>query len=189
MEYIRHSKAFYIQSIIYSAGRSKEAFIRYDVGLATQGGEAFVVSAVHEALAHAASLSRFFWPSHAAGKHTADLKTLKNRRAKKLRRAFGLADKSPLKDRQLRDALEHFDERLDRFLLDHHVGYFFPGPMVKDHTLSDESAGKIFKLVDPEAACFVLLGKKYFFAPVRKEVFHIFEEVEHMDQHGARLRS
>jgi hypothetical protein len=180
-------EAFYIHSIIYSAGRSKEAFIRYDVGLSTRGSEAFTVSAVHEALAHAASLSRFFWPSNVGGKRSEEFKFLKQRRAEKLRDAFNIGQDSPLKDRRLRDALEHFDERLDDYLLENDAGYFFPGPMINDHELADDPTGNIFKLVDPDASCFVLLGDKHFFAPIRKEVFRISEWAERMDGSGAQL--
>ena len=83
--------------------------------------------------------------------------------------------------------MEHFDERLDRFLLNDLVGDIFPAPILDDHTLSDDPTGKIFKLVDPDACCFVLLGRKYFFAPLRTEVLRIFEAAERMDRNGSRL--
>ena len=54
---------------------------------------------------------------------------------------------SPLEDRELRNALEHFDERLDDFLLKDPVGYFFPGPSVQSHEIADEAPGQIFRLV------------------------------------------
>jgi len=87
-----------------------------------------------------------------------------------LRRAFALTDQSALRNRALRDFLEHFDERLDRYLLHHDRGYFFPSAQVGDSTLADEPDGHIFKLVDPRKSSFVLLGEKHDYAEVRKEV-------------------
>ena len=184
---VPYSNVFYVHSIAYSAGRAREAFIRYDVGRATESSDVFIVSAVHEALFHAASLSRFFWPSKIGGRRGSNLRRLKEMRAQKLRDAFQLREDSPLKDRDLRDDLEHFDERLDLFLLSTLAGDFFPDPIVGRHTMADKQPRKVFKLVDPEASCFVLLGKKHFFAPVRNEVFRVYDMADRMHQKGGQL--
>jgi hypothetical protein len=111
------NEAMYIHSIIYSAGRSNEAFNRFELGQTDKADDAFLVSSVHEALTHAAALSLFFWPSEFGSKKYKGLYTLRLRRAEKLRGAFNMEDGSALKDRNLRNTLEHFDENLDRFLL------------------------------------------------------------------------
>lgn len=178
-------EAFYIQSIIYSAERACEAFTRYNKGLSNEANPSFLVSSVHEALGHAASLSRFFWPSGLGNKV---LSSLKSARGAKLRSAFGLDDNSALRDRKLRDTLEHFDERLDRYLLNDPVGYFFPSPVIDRHELADEVIGNIFKLVDPGASCFVLLGEKHFFDSIRCEVEAVLEKAKIMDCNGGRLQ-
>lgn len=46
--------------------------------------------------------------------------------------------------------------------------------MLGEHTLADDPVGKIFKLIDPENECLVLLGRKFFFSPIREEVKRIF---------------
>ena len=56
-------EAFYISSIQYSAQRALDAFLRYKVCLASNSNPASTVSTIHEALGHAAALSRFFWPA------------------------------------------------------------------------------------------------------------------------------
>jgi hypothetical protein len=177
-----YCEAFYIQSIIYAADRSSLAFERYKVAVAEQMDAASIVATVQEALTHAAALSRFFWPSKSKDDPLADA------RGKALRAAFKLDDTSALKWRKLRNAIEHFDEDLDRFLLGDHVGAFFPAPLVDSHKLADEVIGHIFKLVDPEEEIFVLLGHKYEFAPIREAVFKIYEDAVRMDEQGGRLK-
>jgi hypothetical protein len=179
-------ETFYIRSVIYSAGRAREAFERFTVAKAAGDTNENQVSAIHEALGHAGSLSRFFWPSGLGGR--GKLKGLKTARAKKLREAFGLTDNSPLKDRRLRDFLEHFDERLDEYLLRNDAGYFFPDAMIGEVELADERAGHIFKLVDPRSSCFVLLGEKHFFQGIQTEVYSIYDLAVEMDKSGCRLR-
>jgi hypothetical protein len=104
-----------------------------------------------------------------------------------LRAAFKVGEESPLKDESLRNALEHFDERLDKFLLENDTGYFFPTPLVDDHRLADDPTGTIFKLVDPAAGFFVILSEKYCFTPIIAEVERVLGQAVDMKRAG-RLR-
>jgi hypothetical protein len=182
-------EAFYIRSIAYSAGRARDAFLRFAAAKAVRDTADNLVSSIHEALGHAASLSRFFWPSGLGGRSSAALKKLKAARALNLRNAFDLNDESPLKNRKLRDSLEHFDERLDFYLLTQDSGYFFPDAMIGDLEAADDPVGHLFKLVDPDRACFVLLGEAHCFGGLRKEVERIHDLALIMDRNGCRLRS
>lgn len=156
-------EVLYLQSILYAADRAHATFARFDVAVTEEVTDAMAFALVQEALAHAAALSRFFWPTKQGGEHA-------QARGHKLREAFELDDMSPLRERRLRDAFEHFDERLDRFLLENDAGTFFPDPRIGDHALADEPTDKIFKLVDPDAAICVLLGEKFAYEPIRREV-------------------
>ncbi|SFJ53738.1 hypothetical protein [Bradyrhizobium sp. cf659] len=158
---------FYERSVLYSASRAHDAFMRYEHGLDSGATADEIVSSVHEALSHAASLSRFFWPARLQGVASA--------RGERLRRHFGIDESSPLYGRELRNALEHFDERLDEYLLWNDAGYFFPDAAVDSHELADEAIGHIFKLVDPCRQIFVVLGQKFYFDPIRREVDRILE--------------
>lgn len=180
-------EAFYLQSIIYSASRAADAFQRYDVARAVRDTEANQVSAVHEALGHAASLSRFFWPSGLGPRAGTPLGRLKDARSTKLRRAFDLTDESPLRDRNLRDALEHLDERLDSYCLANDSGYFFPSARVADIELAREPDGHFFRLVDPAQSRFACLGVEHCFGPVRSEVTRVLELAGAFDKAGSRL--
>ena len=73
--------------------------------------EVFV--AIHSLLTHASNVSKIFWPA-GDGRDEATRKRLE--RAKELRAYIGLPDDNHfLKDRKLRNHLEHFDERLDQW--------------------------------------------------------------------------
>ncbi|MCJ2103818.1 hypothetical protein MKK70_00165 [Methylobacterium sp. E-041] len=156
-------EVLYLQSILYAADRTHAIFARFDTAIMDGIADATAFSLVQEALSHAAALSRFFWPTRQGGEHA-------QARGQKLRKAFELDDTSALRERRLRDAFEHFDERLDRFLLENDAGTFFPDPRVGDHALADMPTDKIFKLVDPDAAICVLLGEKFAYEPIRREV-------------------
>ena len=174
-------EAFYLHSIMYAAGQAAIAFEGYEGAVKENRSAAIIFSEVQEGLAYSAALSRFFWPVKKKGN------TLSDARGAKLRVAFGLNNLSPLKSRELRNAFEHFDEDLDRFLLENDVGYFFPAPMVDDHTLANEASGKIFKLVDPAHHICVLLGRKFDFKSIRTEVTKVLNQAIAMDNAGSRL--
>jgi hypothetical protein len=101
---------------------------------------------------------------------------MRKKRGEYLRQQHSVTDDSPLHNRALRNAWEHFDEKLDTYLISNVAGYFFPNPIAGSHTLADDPIGRIFKLIDTENECLVLLGEKYFFAPIRVEVQRIFHK-------------
>ncbi|MGE0201508.1 MAG: hypothetical protein AB7P76_11130 [Candidatus Melainabacteria bacterium] len=173
-------EAFYIHSIVYAADRANEAFKRFESVVSELESKELAVSTVQEALTHAGALSRFFWPPNNAGK-------LAVTRGERLCKAFDLDDSSPLRSRDLRHAFEHFDEKLDQFLLQKDRGYFFPGPMVGEQVLADAEIGHIFRLVDATHNICVLLGKKFQFLPIREEVHRILIRALEMDKEGCRL--
>lgn len=168
--------AFYSLSIKYSVDRSDNAFSRYEKGLERHESDEFLVSSVHEALTHAASISRFFWPSGLGDRRFVRLREL---RAKQLRAKFDLHSSSPLKNRRLRDSLEHFDERLDKFLLENDAGHFHPQAIIGSYPKDQEAIHKIFKLVDPSRNIFVVLGKEFAFASIRTAVGELKSKFEH----------
>ncbi|OOE84017.1 hypothetical protein BZG72_04280 [Salinivibrio sp. PR6] len=180
-------EAYYIHSLLYSAARSLEAFERYDHYKNSDVPASYLISTVQEAVGHAAALSRFFWPSPQGKKSEPYTRKLKEARGNRLRKAFKLDESSPLYNRELRNAWEHFDERLDMYLLEHEAGMFFPSCIVDSHALADDPVGHVFKLLDPEEECLVIMGCKYFFSPIRDEVSRIANDCLRYDKQGARL--
>jgi hypothetical protein len=164
--------AFYVEAIFYAADRARSAFVRLSQFILSHAPASDIVATVHEALGHSAALSRFFFP--------AAVTPLARARAARLRRTFEVADNSPLQNRDLRNALEHFDERLDEYLLGDIAGYILPEPLVEDAGLADDGCGHIFRLVDPDAEIFVLLGRKHSFGAMRQEAERIAALAETM---------
>jgi len=186
---IPYNEAFYLHSIIYSASRCLDSFERFDKLKTMQGKAEDLVSLVQEAIGHSAALSRYFWPSESKYQKKAkpNLATQKERRSEKLRIAFGLDESSPLFNRSLRNAWEHFDERLDIYFLGCESGYFFPNCVLDNHNLANESIAHIFKLLDLESECLVLLGEKFFFSPIRGTVQTVLNLALEFDNNGGRL--
>lgn len=184
---VPYCEAFYIHSILYSAGRCLESFARYQELRSEEVNPEYLICIVQEAVGHAAALSRYFWPSPGGKKNEPNQAILKESRGEKLRKGFGLDEASALYNRDLRNAWEHFDERLDQYLLENDAGVFFPSCIVNSHTLADDPVSHIFKLLDPEAECLVLMGKRYFFAPIYEEVLRIFKKAREADGQGAQL--
>jgi hypothetical protein len=172
-------EVFYLESIAYTAGRAVSAFERFDLAARKGDSKEETVASVQEALTHVAALSRFFWPVRKSA--------LTQARGKRLRERFGIKEDSPLQSRELRNALEHFDERLDEFLVEDHFGYFFPGPIVDDASLSEETIGHIFRLVDPTTSQFVLLGEAYSFGELREVAKDIERKASQKSHSGGRL--
>lgn len=71
-----------------------------------------------------AAVARYFWPIR-------DNQQIHANRAEALRKEFGITDDNPLRVcKPLRDAMEHFDERLDKYLARGVVGHIFPITLV-----------------------------------------------------------
>lgn len=151
---------FYLESIVHTADRANAAFERFDNALISGDlNKGLIVANIQEALTHIGELSRYFWPARDNG--------ISIPRGEKLREAFGLRDDSLLKDRKLRDALEHFDERLDIYLKQFPVGQLITTPIVG----SIESLVppmRVFRMVDPARSTFVILDEKYEFGALRE---------------------
>src|SRR6476469_10758873 len=107
-------EAFYIQSIGLLALSGVERFDRYRNGISSTTDSVNLIHELQSALTHAAAVSRFFWPA------TRD--PLSTARADRLRSGYEVGDNDPLANRSLRNAFEHFDERLDKFLATNPTG-------------------------------------------------------------------
>lgn len=124
----------------------------------------------------AAALSRYFWPAWKG--HEA--------RAEQLRHAFDVVDDNPLKNRDLRNEIEHFDERLDSYISNGIVGYIFPefvGPLPE----SDGVPTHIFRAYYIDAGIFEMLGKRYEIEPIAHEILRVHDRLLSADRNGGRL--
>ena len=178
-----YHEIFYIRSIAFSAGRALTAFVRYKEALSGPAGELRnerLVFGLYEAIVHCAAVSRYFWP--------VSEDKLPRARAHRLRKAFQLSESDPLFHvRSIRNGVEHFDERLDRFCAKDPVGTIFD-LIVESEGLVDEEVTHVLRLVDPVAQIIVLFGKKYCFGGLQNSIERIKGAAEEMDRAGGRLR-
>jgi len=115
-----------------------------------------------------ASLSRYLWPSRRREPHLS--------RGDHLRQRLGVMDDSPLQNRDLRNQMEHFDERLDLYLEDGIVGVIFPkyvGPSLEEEGVPTH----LFRAYYVDTSVFVVLGRRYEMQPIVAEIARIHDRL------------
>jgi hypothetical protein len=128
----------------------------------------------------AAAVSRYFWPSprKPSPAHTS--------RGLRLRQGLQVAEGSPLHNRDLRNGLEHFDEKLDQYLSEGRIGHFVPD-YVDYVEPTSEVPMHIFKAFYTHSMVFVLLGRRYEMAPLVNEVLRVHSALLQCQANGYRL--
>lgn len=122
------NEAFYIESLL-----SKTRSILNDVDSLNKFWENethdcknddMILDLLQNIILNVGGISRFFWPSKNIGIYKI--------RAEKLRDVYQINDSCILKNRDMRNLIEHFDEKLDDFLKEFNIGKVMPkyvGPM------------------------------------------------------------
>lgn len=123
-----------------------------------------------QTLSHASAVSRFLWPPRSKRKlHAA--------RAEKLRRGLGVETDSPLNDRSLRDTLEHFDERLDKYFLGDLAGSLFPF-LVDDHDPRSDGPCHLIAYINPRQSYVVILDQQYEYGALFLELLSLKKKID-----------
>ncbi len=123
---------------------------------------------------NSAALSRYFWP----------VRKNHHWRGEQLREVFQIDENSALHSRDLRNAIEHFDEKLDTYLERGIVGQILPeyiGPF-------SESSGipiHIFRGYYVDIGVFQLLDNQYEVQPIIDEGARIHQQLRKMDESGS----
>jgi len=182
-------QAFYIQSMLFNAESAASSITKINATMHVVFENSpedplsalpvqYLLNELQNVLVQAAALSRYFWPVRAShvwrGEH--------------LRRAFQLPEDSPLRSRGLRNAIEHFDEQLDRYLEDGVVGHILP-QYVGPFSESDGVPVHLFRAYYIDKGVFELLGKRYDVNPIAGAVMAIYEQLKEMDQAGGIFSS
>lgn len=126
----------------------------------------------------AAALSRYLWPVRTKKLHLL--------RAARLRSGLGISDDSCLSNRDLRNALEHFDERLDEFCRTLVAGIILPtyvGPLGEQH----EVPRHLFRAFYTDIGVFEVLGERFEMAPILEEVEELHERLLAAACNGSRI--
>jgi hypothetical protein len=130
----------------------------------------------------AAAVSRYFWPTASPkNKHM----ELHRRRGNQLRAAFEISEDNPLKNRDLRNRIEHFDEKLDIFLSQPIAGEFIPAyvgsapkPGIQSH---------FFRAFFTDIGVFEVLGERYAMQPLYDEMIRLHDLLVACARNGYRL--
>jgi len=175
-----HSMQFNCQSAVRSIARINSAFEKLPASPALEDIETLpskaILNELQNIIVQGAALSRYFWPVRKGHEE----------RAVCLRQAFSIDESSALFDRSLRNAIEHFDERLDKYLSAGLVGYVLPefvGPKPKD----DGVPGHFFRAYFVDVAVFRLLDEEFLIGPLAEEMLRLHERLRQMDAAGGRL--
>lgn len=180
-------EAFYIRAMLFST-RSAVASIE-SVSTALEelssdlSGDALarldasaMLGELQNIILQAAALSRYFWPVRQG--HEA--------RGSQLRTALDVADDNPLKNRDLRNEIEHFDEKLDAYLSDGLAGYIIP-EFVGALPENDGVPTHIFRAYYLDVGLFEMLGKRYEVEPLANEILRIHDRLLVAELNGGRL--
>lgn len=127
---------------------------------------------------NAASLSKYIWPIRDKGIH--------KKRGIRIKKSLQMDDSSALKSKSLRDGIEHFDEKLDKYLRDNQVGEFIHQDVRAEIPVSEVPL-HIFKGFYINSRCFVLLGKQYKMSPIIAEIERIHDLLIKCTQSGYRF--
>ena len=166
---------FYISSICYSANQCIQAFESYFSNKNLNEPDK-LFAYLQDATTHAAALSRYFWPAPKKQKDRNNFYALQLARGKNLAVHFNLSQTSALYNREFRNAWEHFDERIDEYLLSNTSGQFYPNCIV--HRLDEipnNSYTHFFKLLCPDEDFVILLGQPFHFLPIYQEVKYVLK--------------
>lgn len=184
-------EAFYIDSMLLNTQSAIASWERVSECLRMIDGEVTehaqidcatneILDSLQNLIARAAALSRYFWPAR-------DGKTQEHkRRADQLCRAFAVTDESPLKDRELRNCMEHFDERLDHYLSTLIIGHIIPsyvGPAPGQTVVPQ----LVFRAYFVNIGTFAILGTRYQIQPIVDEISRLQSILLQCNTEGCRL--
>ena len=136
-----------------------------DHNLFADADSQLVLNALQNVIIQGAALSRYFWPVDKKYKT----------RGVELRKQYSVIESSPLKSRELRNSIEHFDEKLDDYLQGGIIGNIVPhyfGPQVKP----DGIPRHFFRAYFTDTGVFEILGKRYEIEPIAVELWRMHEK-------------
>lgn len=134
---------------------------------------------------HSGSISRYFFPPQdSPRKATAQQKNIHKFRAEHLRRVFGIEAGNILENRNLRNTIEHFDERLDIILQNGIVGRIFPSLILHEPEITD-IPHHIFRTYYLKLGVYQVLEDRYEVQPVANEILRIHNLLLDFDANGS----
>ena len=185
-------QAFYIQSMLFNtvsalascdeASEYVKAISEGKIGPQDRKDE--LLDCLQNLVNQAGAISRYFFPSSEDPRKAAPKqKGMHGKRGSYLRKVFAVGDDSPLKNRGLRNSVEHFDERLDLYLEDGIVGHIFPS-LILAEPKETEVPHHIFRAYYLREGIFQVLGERYELQPIVDEVGRVHDLLVKFDKNG-----
>jgi hypothetical protein len=159
----------FVADLIQRLSRQRKA------GIAPDFDCSIALDHVQNIVFRAAAISRYFWPSRRAY----------DSRGSHLRASFGIQDDSVLRNRSLRDAAEHFDERLDEYLKEGITGYIIPEwfGALQEHEVHTH----YFRAYFINTGHLRILDQEFFVQPLVEEVVHLHNLLVSFQENGGRI--
>lgn len=185
----QYHEAFYLEAMLYCTTAALRA--ADDVRVALELGKNHephssewrecaqtIIDGVQSLVLQAAALSRYFWPARPREPYRS--------RAVHLREGLRITDDSPLRNRDIRNHLEHFDERLDVFCREALAGVVLPtyvGPMPDEPDVPKFH----FRAYYTDVGMFEILGYRFEVQPLLNEVQVVHDRLLDCARNGGRL--
>ena len=178
-------EAFYIESLLIitrSAMSNVVSLQNYhdqiDNNIAVETNQ--MLDSIQNIIRDSAALSRYFWPTSP--------KPLHQNRAAKLRSCLEMTEKSPLKKRNVRNFIEHFDEKLDEYLTKMVACTIIPSYVGPRY--SNQQVGlNYFRAYFPQEFLFCVLNIEYNIKPIIDILSGLHDRLTNLSVNGGRLHS
>ena len=170
LAFYREAIRFNLESAIYSVEYFVEALNESDSAEKRDETTGFILDAIQNMLVHTANLSKYFWPINKG------LHKIHKKRAQSLREMFNIKDSSLIKNKDLRNHLEHLDENLDKYLWSKSiVGNIHPA-YVGTEMARDGVPYHFFRAYFTDAGIFESLGLRFEIQPIVGELYNIYRD-------------
>jgi hypothetical protein len=180
-------EAFYIQGMLFNTQSACRSIARISHALDKLPEQAneddfialhthAILNELQNVIINGAALSRYCWPVRKGHEE----------RAEHIREALSVSEDNPLYSRDLRNAIEHFDERLDKYLSSGIVGILIP-EYVGPKPYGGGVPGHFFRAFFTDIGVFRLLETEHGMEPLAEEIIRINDLLEKADKSGGRL--
>ncbi len=127
--------------------------------------EILMIDLVQNIVRNTALMSKYFWP-----------KKQFEERGKRLRNAFNIIEPNPIKDKDVRNFLEHFDEKLDNYLHENVSVNIIPRYVGK--RIIDNQNLHYFRAFFIDEWIFTILNSEIEIRPIINEMFRVHSLLE-----------
>lgn len=173
-------EVFYIESLLTvtnSALNSIQMFLEIESEI-QKGNHEYnltLIDNLQNLINQAAALSKYFWPIRKGQMH--------QKRGVLLRNVLEITEDNPLKKREVRDSIEHFDERLDKFTTQIISGNINP-LWIGKRPVENGVANHFFRAYFTDEQVFEVLGEKFHVPVICNEIIRIHNKLIKCNETG-----